>query len=206
VREARKILVDQAASTLVTIAKDAKIQVEFNPAVVGAFRLVGYEDRLLAKQDFNDDAKDAGEVGAGHVVTALYEVVPAGRTVDVPRVDPLRYGIVSPKAATPPDREAETLVVKLRWKEPDGVVSKKAEVPFVDRGASFDAASVDFRFAAAVAEFGMCLTGSPHKGGAVLAEARRIARAAIGDDPGGWRAEMVGLVQKAESLPPRAAK
>ena len=206
VREARKILVDQAASTLVTIAKDVKIQVEFNPAAVEAYRLVGYEDRLLAKQDFNDDTKDAGEVGAGHVVTAFYEVVPAGQTVDAPRVDPLRYGVVSPKAVPPVERATETLLVKLRWKEPDGIVSKKTEFPFVDRGVGFDAAGDDFRFAAAVAEFGMCLTGSPHRGGATLADARRIARGALGDDPGGWRAEMVGLVQKAESLPQAPAK
>ena len=206
VREARKILVDQAASTLVTIAKDVKIQVEFNPAVVESYRLVGYENRLLRKQDFNDDAKDAGEVGAGHTVTALYEVVPAAETVATPRVDPLRYGIVSPKATTAAEHGAETLLVKLRWKEPEGTVSKKVEIPFVDAGATFDAAEDDFRFAAAVAEFGMCLTASPHKGTATLSDARRIARSALGDDPGGWRAEMVGLLQKAESLPEAASR
>ncbi|MHC5544586.1 vWA domain-containing protein, partial [Singulisphaera rosea] len=127
-REAHKQLIEEMGSTLVTIAKDVKIQVEFNPAKVGAYRLIGYENRLLNRQDFNDDKKDAGEIGAGHHVTALYEVVPTGQPNGQAGVDALEFQ--KAPAPEPSDRK-ETLVVKLRYKEPDGDVSKLLRHPLV---------------------------------------------------------------------------
>ncbi|HEU4394761.1 MAG TPA: YfbK domain-containing protein, partial [Planctomycetota bacterium] len=195
VNEARKVLVDQGMGTLHAIAKDVKIQVEFNPARVAAFRLLGYENRVLAAQDFADDRKDAGEIGAGHTVTAFYEVVPAGEAVPGAAVDALRYQRPAADAAS-----MESLVVKLRWKEPEGEVSTLREVPFVDANLAFDAADPDFRFGAAVAAFGMALRGSEHKGSATLPLVREIAAGALSDDPGGWRAEFLTLVDRAASL------
>jgi Ca-activated chloride channel family protein len=203
--EARKVLVEQMSGTLFTIAKDVKIQVEFNPAAVTAYRLIGYENRILAAEDFNDDTKDAGEIGAGHTVTALYEVVPAGVPIDLPDVDPLKY---QPKTEAQPGTTVadgagaagELLTVKLRYKEPEGDVSKLIEVPVADGGRRMDQASEDFRFAAAVASFGMLLRDSPHKGrsnvGAVLA----LAKEGVGQDLSGYRREFVSLVEKASGL------
>src|SRR5437879_5186429 len=144
------------SGTLITIAKDVKIQVEFNPGQVSAYRLIGYENRLLAKEDFNDDTKDAGEIGAGHAVTALYEIVPvAGKSdaqiaTSTPSVDPLKY---QKPAAPPPisDTTGEMLTLKLRYKQPDADKSKLIEVPVKDTGGSFAEASRDFKFASAVA-------------------------------------------------------
>src|SRR5262249_53228827 len=132
INEARKVLVEQMGGTLVTIAKDVKIQVEFNPAKVNAYRLIGYENRLLKAEDFNDDKKDAGDIGAGHTVTALYEVVPAGKKINLPGVDPLKYqqGSAPTEAARGPD----LLTLKLRYKAPDGDTSKLLEFPVVDGG------------------------------------------------------------------------
>jgi len=203
--EAKKSLVEQAGGTLVTIAKDVKIQVEFNPAQVQAYRLIGYENRLLAKEDFNDDKVDAGEIGAGHTVTALYEVVPAGTEspVQAPGVDALKYlkpvsgvGSKEPGAMT-----GELLTVKIRYKEPTGEVSSKLEFPLRDTGARFEEASADFKFAAAVAAFGMELRGSPHKGSLTLAAVADWGRAGLVDDAGGYRNEFLGLVKQAEALP-----
>jgi Ca-activated chloride channel family protein len=189
-REAEKVLVEQIGGTLMTIAKDVKIQVEFNPVEVAAYRLIGYENRLLAAQDFNDDTKDAGEIGAGHTVTALYEIVPVGVDVDLPSIDPLKYQ-TSPLDAHPDDSETELgaqatgeapepdettgtprglkpaaqtgelMTVKLRYKEPDGDTSKLIEMPIVDGGSAPADASEDFTFAASVASFGMLLRGTP---------------------------------------------
>jgi Ca-activated chloride channel family protein len=164
--EARKTLIEQAGGTLVTIAKDVKIQVEFNPAQVAAYRLIGYENRLLAKEDFNNDAVDAGEIGAGHTVTALYEVVPAGVPVpnDVPAVDALKYQPVKDsESRIQHGNSSDLLTVKIRYKEPAGDVSSKLEFPLRDTGARFADASPDFKFAAAVAGFGMALRDSPHR-------------------------------------------
>jgi secreted protein with Ig-like and vWFA domain len=197
--EARKVLVEQMGGTLVTIAKDVKIQVEFNPARVAAYRLIGYENRMLAAEDFNDDKKDAGEIGSGHTVTALYEIVPAGGKVDTPAVDPLKYQA----AAQPPaDKPAgnELLTVKLRYKEPDGDTSKRLEFPVVDAGAAFGKASPDFQFAAAVASLGMLLRGSEYKGTATYDAVLEIATAAKGDDPHGYRAELLEMVRRAKTL------
>ncbi len=164
--EARKVLVEQLASTLVTIAKDVKIQVEFNPAQVSAYRLIGYENRLLRKEDFNDDTKDAGDIGAGHAVTACYELVPAGTAVPTPAVDPLKYQ--QPVITSPAARSGELLTLKIRYKEPDGNKSSLLEYVVRDSGARFGSASPDFKFAAAVAAFGMILRDSPHKGNATM--------------------------------------
>ncbi|MFZ5833570.1 MAG: vWA domain-containing protein [Planctomycetota bacterium] len=200
VTEAHKVLEEQMQGTLVTIAKDVKIQVEFNPAQVSAYRLVGYENRMLAAEDFNDDKKDAGEIGAGHTVTALYEIVPAGKTVDVPSVDPLRYQ--TPARANDDDDvlSNEMLTLKLRYKAPDGDTSRLLEFPLVDEGAEFGRASRDFQFAAAVASFGMLLRGSEHKGSATYGAVLEIADSAKGADKHGYRAELLEMVRRAKSL------
>jgi Ca-activated chloride channel family protein len=199
--EARKVLVEEGMSTLHVVARDVKFQVEFNPTEVAAYRLVGYENRLLAAQDFADDAKDAGEVGAGHGVTAFYEVVPAGEPVPGAPVDALKYQRAGEGEGSP-----ETLTVKLRWKAPEGEVSTAREFPFQDAGLAFDAAPPDFRFAAAVAEFALVLRGSGHVGSGNLASVREIAAGALGDDPGGYRAEFLTLVDRAAALSRPAAE
>jgi Ca-activated chloride channel family protein len=196
--EARKVLVEQIGGTLVTIAKDVKLQIEFNPRHVQAFRLIGYENRVLAHQDFNDDKKDAGEIGAGHTVTALYEVVPPGVPLSVPGVDPLKYQPAARPGAG--SDSGDLLTVKLRYKEPDGVRSSLMEVPLTDDGQGFRDASPDFRFAAAVAAFGMVLRESPHKGGASLAKVREWARSGLGDDVTGLRPEFLQLVDRAQAV------
>jgi len=196
--EARKVLVEQIGGTLVTIAKDVKLQIEFNPREVQAFRLIGYENRVLAHQDFNDDKKDAGEIGAGHTVTALYEVVPPGVPLSVPGVDPLKYQPAGRPGAG--SGTGELLTVKLRYKEPDGARSALMEVPLTDGGQAFQDASPDFRFAAAVAAFGMVLRDSPHKGDATLAKAREWARSGLGEDRSGLRPEFLELVDRARAI------
>ncbi len=199
VQEARKVLVREMGGTLVTIAKDVKIQVEFNPAEVSAFRLIGYENRVLAHQDFNDDTKDAGEIGSGHTVTALYEIVPAGvRLEEGSGVDELRYQ--EPRRPAGAYGSGELLTVKLRYKEPTGDTSRKIEVPVRDSGASYAAASEDFKFAASVATFGMLLRGSEHAPGASLGLAHELAGEGAGPDPHGYRAEFLNLVRTAMDL------
>jgi len=187
--EARKLLVEEMNSTLVTVAKDVKIQVEFNPAQVAAYRLIGYENRLLRKEEFNDDAKDAGDIGAGHTVTALYEVVPPGRPIPAAGVDPLKYQTA---AAEPRPASGELFTIKLRYKTPDGTNSQLMTIPFTDRGTRLETASVDFKFAAAVAAFGMLLRGTEHKGAATPTMVRDLAK------PGNnsaYRAEFLELVE-----------
>jgi Ca-activated chloride channel family protein len=204
--EAKKLLVDQIGGTLVTIAKDVKIQVEFNPAQVSGYRLIGYEKRLLAKEDFNDDKKDAGEIGAGHTVTALYEVVPAGKELPVPAaVDALKYqpAPAAEKSAISNQQSAiapELLTLKLRYKAPDGDTSKLLEFPLTDTGATWEKSSGDFRFAAAVAGYGMLLRDSPHKGGATWNSVHELAIEGKGADANGYRAEFISLLEKAQSL------
>jgi Ca-activated chloride channel family protein len=196
--EARKVLVEQMGGTLVCIAKDVKVQVEFNPAKVTAYRLIGYENRLMKAQDFNDDKKDAGDIGAGHTVTALYEVVPAGQKIDVPDVDPLKYQ--QPAASANAARGPDLLTLKLRFKEPEGEKSELLEFPVVDGGVKLDATTEDFRFAAAVAEFGLLLRGSRHKADANFNQVRDLASGARTFDPSGYRAEFLELVKAAEGL------
>jgi secreted protein with Ig-like and vWFA domain len=202
--EAKKSLVEQAGGTLVTIAKDVKIQVEFNPAQVQAYRLIGYENRLLAKEDFNNDKVDAGEIGAGHTVTALYEVVPTGIAlpVEVPAVDALKYQKTEAGAGSRKQeaQQGELLTVKIRYKEPAGEVSNLLEFPLRDTGVRLEDASADFKFAAAVAGFGMVLRDSPHKGSLTLADISALGRAGLGSDAGGYRNEFLGLVDKAAAL------
>jgi Ca-activated chloride channel family protein len=187
--EAEKALGEQVAGTLATIAKDVKIQVEFNPRLVAGYRLIGYENRLLADRDFNDDRKDAGEIGAGHTVTALYEVVPAGQTVENPGVDELKYA--RPAGPVEGAGANELLTVKLRYKEPDGDASKPLNVGVLDRQASFRNASENFKFAAAVAQFGLLLRDSRYKGQSSFDGAAELARASAGADLRGYRAEFV---------------
>ncbi|HEV7299461.1 MAG TPA: von Willebrand factor type A domain-containing protein [Tepidisphaeraceae bacterium] len=203
--EAKKTLVEQMNGTLVTIAKDVKIQVEFNPAKVDSYRLIGYENRMLAKEDFNDDKKDAGEIGAGHTVTALYEVVPVGvkPPTTLPGVDPLKY---QPQvdASKPVAGGDELLTLKLRYKAPDAPLeqgtSKLLQFPVTDAGHAFATASTDFKFATAVAAFGMVLRDSPHKGDATLGHVLKIATSAKGEDKNGYRGEFIQLVMQAVIL------
>jgi len=203
--EAKKLLADQLSGTLVTIAKDVKIQVEFNPAKVKSYRLIGYENRMLKKEDFNNDKIDAGEIGAGHTVTALYEVVPVDvdSPADIPSVDPLKYqakGSTKSKLAKAADVSPELLTVKIRYKAPEDVLSKKLEFPLVDSGAKFANASQDFKFAAAVAGFGMMLRESTHKGTTTFDSVLGWAEDGLGEDAGGYRHEFMDLVKKARGI------
>ncbi len=196
--EARKTLVHELGGTLYTVAKDVKIQVEFNPAHVRAYRLIGYENRLLAAEDFADDKKDAGEIGSGHSVTALYEIIPVGVETDVTvRIpDSLRYQ----RGRARPDTEGgpELLFVKVRYKQPDGERSRLLTHAVLD--APSRAATADFQFQTAVAEFGLLLRQSEHRGTANFRQVIEIARGAVGADPDGYRAEFVRLAQAAQSL------
>ena len=198
--EARKMLVEQACGTLFSVAKDVKVQIEMNPEHVAAWRLLGYEDRLLAREAFNDDEKDAGEMGAGHTVTALYEIVPAGLPTSLPGVDPLRYQRAEPTVMERTSASDETLFVKVRYKQPDGDASRSLTFPLVDRGASFEAASDDLRFAASVAAFGMLLRHSPNLGHATWRSVLAEASGALGQDPDGYRRDFLDLVREAASL------
>jgi len=195
--EARKVLVEEMGGTLLTLAKDVKLQIEFNPARVAGYRLIGYENRLLADEDFNDDTKDAGELGAGHTVTALYEVVPAGLAVPGGRdVDALRY---QAQADDPPlsEFEGEMMYVKVRYKDPDGAKSRLLEHAVADRPGS---PSTDFRFAIAVAGFGMLLRDSEHAGTLSLDDVVSLAEKGKGNDPRGYRGEFIRLVEATRDL------
>lgn len=190
--EARKTLVSEFGGTMFTIAKDVKLQVEFNPARVQAYRLIGYENRALRNEEFDDDRRDAGDMGAGHSVTALYEIVPVGARMDVDVQSPqLRYQRIAP--ATRGGGSDELAFVKLRYKRPDSETSRLFSQPIVDRRAEPGA---DFRFASAVAGFGMLLRDSPHKGGATVEGMLEIARGALGDDREGYRREFVTLAER----------
>jgi Ca-activated chloride channel family protein len=196
--EARKVLVSEAGATLFTIAKDVKVQVEFNPRQVSAYRLLGYENRMLRAEDFSDDRKDAGEIGAGHSVTALYEIVPAGVPMPLPAVDPLKYQDAHRPSASA--GSGELLTVKLRYKDPDGDQSRLQSVAVA--AAPADSPSADLRFASAVAAFGMLLRDSEHKGSATWETVRELASASRGEDREGYRAELLQLVATAASIPP----
>ena len=189
---------EQVGGTLVTIAKDVKLQIEFNPRQVKAFRLIGYENRVLAHQDFNDDKRDAGDIGAGHTVTAFYEIVPVGAPLSVPGVDPLKYQ-QAPRPPAGPDT-GELLTLKLRYKQPDADQSSLIEVPLREDSKAFRDASTDFRFAAAVAAFGMTLRDSPNRGDADLAKVLEWAKTGLGEDKGGLRGEFLQLVEQARAL------
>ncbi|MCB1225703.1 MAG: von Willebrand factor type A domain-containing protein [Verrucomicrobiales bacterium] len=201
--EARKLLVEQMAGTLVTVAKDVKIQVEFNPAEVSHYRLLGYANRLLAKEDFNDDTKDAGEIGAGHAVTALYEIVPAGVQPAAPAVDALKYQPASKSVApTQPDRDfsGELMTVKLRYKAPDGQTSQLIEQPVTDSGHTLAGSSQTQRFAVAVAGLALRLRGESHAPSFSWDAIDQLARQAQGEDAFGYRREFLQLLDKARVL------
>ncbi|MFR9166104.1 MAG: vWA domain-containing protein [Dysgonomonas sp.] len=198
-QEANKVLVNEFGSTMYAVAKDVKLQLEFNPAKVQAYRLIGYETRLLNKEDFNDDTKDAGEMGAGHTVTAFCEIVPVGVKSNVlGSVDPLKYQTemkpVKPKLTDSP----ELLTVKLRYKQPDGNVSKLMETPLIDNGKND--VSQDFRFASAVAMFGQLLYDSQYKGDATYDKVLAIAKTGLDNDDQGYKREFVRLAETAKGL------
>jgi len=196
--EAHKVLVREAGSTLVTIAKDVKLQVEFNPEQVASYRLVGYENRALAARDFNDDKKDAGEIGAGHTVTALYEIVPRVQGKKPKgEVDALRY---QAERAAQPGHDAELLTVRVRYKAPHEDQSKLLEQNLLASQVSAQNSSSMFRFAAAVAEFGMLLRNSPHKGAATLEQVRKLAESASAEDAHGERAQFLDMVKASARL------
>ncbi|MDR1011876.1 MAG: VWA domain-containing protein, partial [Opitutaceae bacterium] len=219
--EARRLLVEQTAGTLVTIAKDVKLQVEFNPAQAGAYRLIGHEKRLLAKEDFNNDKVDAGEIGAGHTVTALYEVVPAkpaaenaaaenaGTEPGAPKipavsVDPLKYQTRTVVTSTPKlELKGELLTLKIRYKAPSSDMSDKVEFVLEDKGAAFAEASADFKFTCSIAAFGMILRDSADKGLATYDSVLEWADAGLGDASGAdhtRRGEFTDLVRRARQI------
>jgi Ca-activated chloride channel family protein len=195
--DARKVLVSELSSTLFTIAKDVKIQVEFNPAEVAEYRLIGYENRMLAREDFNNDKVDAGDIGAGHRITALYEIVPAGTSG---RIDPLRYAAAQPSVIA---GHGEIANVRLRYKLPDGDTSRLLEYPVT--ASTLEPAgkmSADLRFAASVAAFGQVLRGGKYTGAFGYDEIVNLASSALGKDGDGYRREFVSLVRTAQALTP----
>jgi len=196
--EARKALSEELGSTMFPIANDVKVQVEFNPDQVAAYRLIGYETRMLARQDFKDDKVDAGDMGAGHTVTAIYEITPAAGAAKL--VDPLRYG--TGKKAAPAGKSDELAFVRVRYKLPGESKSRLAEQPVrpATAHATLTAAPADQRFAVAVAAFGQRLRGEPQVSDYSYADIATLANDARGDDPDGYRAEFVKLVRMAESL------
>ena len=201
-QEANKVLVNEFGATMYTVAKDVKLQIEFNPTKVQAYRLVGYETRLLNKEDFNDDTKDAGEMGAGHTVTAFYEVISIGvKSNLIGNVDPLKYqketNISTQKIFTS-DKYPDLLTVKLRYKQPNSDQSQKIEVPLIDDKG--DNVSDDFRFASAVAMFGQIIKDSQYKGEGSYSKAIALAQKGYGEDKQGYRREFVRLMQTAQGL------
>ena len=198
VLEAKKVMMNEFGGTLFTVAKDVKLQLEFNPAEVKGYRLLGYESRKLAAKDFNDDKKDAGEIGSGHTMTAFYEIVPAGSDEKIADVDPLKY-----QKRTESGR-GEVCTVKLRWKKPDGDTSMLKEIPISEAQITSKTPSEDFRFASAVAEFALLASDSKFKGSASFDKILDRARHAKGEDLEGYRAEFIRLVETAQLLAPPA--
>lgn len=198
ISEAKKVLVNEFGGTLFTIAKDVKIQVEFNPSKVLAYRLVGYENRMLAAEDFNDDMKDAGELGSGHTVTALYEVIPVGVKDEFTKtVDPLKYQVNDRKIAV---NSNEMMTIKLRYKKPDSDVSRLINQPVIDNATDLKNTTDNFRFSAAVAEFGLLLRNSEYKQQSSFNQVISLAKSSKGFDEEGYRDEFIKLVQSAMSL------
>ncbi len=193
--EAKKVLVTEMGGTMHTIAKDVKIQVEFNPNKIASYKLIGYENRLLNAEDFNDDTKDAGELGSGHTVTALYEVVMKGSIEEIRSVDPLRYQTEEQASNS---RSSEILTVKFRYKKPKEDTSKLIVRHLNNKSTSLAKASNNFRFSAAVAEFGLLLRNSKHKGNASFQQVLKLAKNSKGEDENGYRAEFIRLVEMSE--------
>lgn len=200
INEAKKVLVSEFGSTLFTIAKDVKLQLEFNPTKVQAYRLIGYENRMLAAEDFNDDKKDAGELGSGHTVTALYEVIPVGvQSEFIKSVDPLKYQPSKTNVTFSAGTE-EIMTIKLRYKKPDEEVSKLITHPVIDSHIDLIKTSDNFRFSAAVASFGMLLRDSEYKQQSSWQQVISIAKSAKGNDVNHYRGEFIKLVQAASSM------
>lgn len=196
-QEAQKVFGKEFGGTLFTVAKDVKLQLEFNPARVKGYRLIGYENRMLNNEDFHDDKKDAGEMGSGHTVTALYEIIPAGaESKYLQKVDSLKYQ----RQATPTGNESELLTLKIRYKKPDSETSQLMKHVVNYQSQKWDNTSADFRFSASVAEFGLLLRDSEFKGKANYKQVVTLANQALGRDPEGYRSEFVRLVKLADSL------
>ncbi len=195
--EAKKVLVKEMGGTLLTIVKDVKLQIEFNPAKVKGYRLVGYENRLLNNEDFNDDKKDAGELGSGHTVTAIYEIIPAESTELVASIDNLKYQQISTHV---PSESNEVMTIKFRYKEPKESTSKLISHIVLDKKTSFSATTENCKFACAVAEFGMLLRDSKFKGDSDFKRILTMAKESKGSDEEGYRAEFIRLVEMAELL------
>ncbi|HRI78560.1 MAG TPA: von Willebrand factor type A domain-containing protein [Cyclobacteriaceae bacterium] len=191
--EAQKVLVKEFGGTMFTIAKDVKIQIEFNPAKVQAYRLIGYENRMLKSEDFNNDKKDAGELGSGHTVTALYEIIPVGAESDFFKIDELKYQ--KTKIMSTANTSNELMTVKLRYKNPDGDQSKLIVHPLLDGGVSLSKSSDDFRWSASVAAFGMLLRDSEFVKGYSFDKVLQLAQGARGEDPDGYQSEFINLVK-----------
>ena len=199
IQEARKVLISEFGSTLFTVAEDVKLQVEFNPSQVQAYRLVGYESRMLKDEDFNDDNKDAGDIGAGHTVTALYEVIPVGVKGNIPgTVDSLKYQKTPEVKSDFKSDSKEMLTVKLRYKNPGEKTSLLLEKSLTDNGG--DSVSEDFRFASAVAMYGQLLRNSDFKGDATYKQVIDVAKKGLSDDAEGYRREFIRLVEAAQGL------
>ncbi len=200
ITEATKSMVNEFGGTLFTVAKDVKIQVEFNPAKVQSYRLLGYEDRLMAKEDFNNDQKIAGDMGVGHTVTALYEIIPVGvKDSFTASVDPLKYQKLDEKA-NPNNTSSEVMTIKFRYKEPDGDVSKMESVVVADKPLDLKKTSDDFKFAAAVAEYGLLLRDSQFKQNANFEQLISMAKKAKGSDDDGYRAEFIRLAESTKNM------
>jgi Ca-activated chloride channel homolog len=203
-QEARRVLVREFGGTLFTIAKDVKFQIEFNPAKVQSYRLIGYENRLLNDEDFNDDKKDAGEMGSGHNVTALYELIPSGSDERIPSIDPLKYqpSRINEEKEEYNDRSVsgEYLTIKLRYKKPDGETSRLMEKPVRGPVKEIENASENLRFASAVSEFGMLLRESEFKGSSTFEKAIALASGARGEDEEGYRAEFIRLIKSVRDM------
>jgi len=198
INEARKVLVNEFGATLFTIAKDVKLQVEFNPQKVQSYRLIGYENRVLQNEDFNNDKKDAGELGAGHTVTALYEIIPVGvKDEFTGKVDDLKYQNNTNLNESYTD---ELLTIKFRYKEPNSDVSKLIVHPVMDDNKSIESASDNFKFSAAVAEFGLLLRNSSFKENASFNQTIELAKQSKTDDEDGYRTEFLQLVKSASLL------
>lgn len=195
--EGKKVLVKEASSTLLTVAKDVKIQIEFNPAYVKSYRLIGYENRMLNKEDFNDDKKDAGEIGAGHTVTAIYELITDEEDVEPAKIDDLKY---QQTVAVSSSASREMMTIKVRYKKPDGNKSIRFDQPVFDSETKFQAASSEIRFAVCVAMFGMKLRQSEYAGKFTYQEILETGQKARGEDPNGYRGEFLRLVETAQLL------
>jgi Ca-activated chloride channel family protein len=198
--EAYRVLVAQATGTLVTVAKDVKVQVEFNPAQVTAYRLIGYENRLLTAQDFTDDERDAGEMGAGQSVTALYEVIPVGASTEGSDIEALRYQTIATEPLEESAFEEELMTLKVRFKEPGTGEGQRRVLAIMDEGKSLRAASDDLRFASAVASMGMILRDSRYAESLDLSDVIKLADSATGSDNEGYRGEFVNLAKKAKGM------